>query len=211
MYTKLRGGKTMKPLKPKEQKVLDYITKYIETEGFSPTVREICRALDISSTAAVFYILRRLEEKGHIITSNKKSRTIRLASKENTSESESLRVPLLSKVSGGPSALAIENIDGYVDFPKIMGEGRANLFALRVIGNDMAASGILNGDIVIIESGKHFTSGLVAAEQDGSVVIGYASHNGKDTVLKRAQDSDSSDQIPYVSILGRIIADYRFY
>ena len=68
-----------------------------------------------------------------------------------------------------------------------------------------------NGDIVIIESGKHFTSGLVAAEQDGSVVIGYASHNGKDTVLKRAQDSDSSDQIPYVSILGRIIADYRFY
>ena len=43
----------------KTQQVYEYINRFISDNGYSPTVREICHACDIKSTATAFGIMNR--------------------------------------------------------------------------------------------------------------------------------------------------------
>ena len=47
----------------KQQRVLDYVRKQIKEEGYAPSVREICKALDLKSTSTVHGYLARLKKK----------------------------------------------------------------------------------------------------------------------------------------------------
>ena len=40
----------MKPLKDREEKILQFMASEIKLKGYPPTVREICSALNIKST-----------------------------------------------------------------------------------------------------------------------------------------------------------------
>ena len=55
-------------LTPRERDVYDYILEAIRRDGFAPSVRDICTALDMKSTSTVHTYLNRLEEKGVIIS-----------------------------------------------------------------------------------------------------------------------------------------------
>ena len=65
-------------LEPKEQLVFDYIKENIRTRGYSPSIRDICSALNIKSTSTVHTCLERLEQKGYIQKEGGKSRTVRI-------------------------------------------------------------------------------------------------------------------------------------
>ena len=56
----------MEKLTPNEKKTYDYIRRMINDEGFAPSVRDICTACGIKSTATVHSYLNKLEEKGWI-------------------------------------------------------------------------------------------------------------------------------------------------
>ena len=45
----------MEKLTKKQEEVLTVIKKYIAEHGYSPSVREICELMDLSSTATVSY------------------------------------------------------------------------------------------------------------------------------------------------------------
>ena len=107
-----------------------------------------------------------------------------------------LRVPLLGRVTAGTPILAVENYDGYVDFPVSMAGGESDLFALRVMGESMIEAGILDGDIVIVNG--------------EATVKKFYKENG----CVRLQPCNASMQPIYaknVTILGRVIANFRFY
>lgn len=57
------------------------IQYFIEKNGYSPTVREICKMTGLNSTATVFYHLQILKRKGYISYIETKSRTIRIIKK----------------------------------------------------------------------------------------------------------------------------------
>ena len=63
----------------KQTQILECIHDYLDEHGYPPTVREICEAVDLSSTSTVHGHLSRLEKKGYIFKEKKCSRTIRLA------------------------------------------------------------------------------------------------------------------------------------
>ena len=65
-------------LNKRERAILKYIQKQMENNGYAPSVREIGRAVDLSSTATVQGYLNKLEEKGFIKKENQKGRTLRL-------------------------------------------------------------------------------------------------------------------------------------
>ena len=62
----------------RERAILKFIEKQIMTDGYPPSVREIGKAVGLSSTATVHGYLAKLEEKGYIKKKDKKGRTLNL-------------------------------------------------------------------------------------------------------------------------------------
>ena len=202
----------MVDLTQKEKDIFDYINDCLENNGYAPSVRDICSAVGIKSTSSVHEYLRRLETKGFIKKSSGKSRALSVEGSANSDSAKMKRVPILGRVTAGQPILAVENHDGYVDFPATMARGKANLFALRVMGESMIEAGILDGDIVVVESRQYADDGeiVVAMIEDEATVKRFYRDNGK----IRLQPANHTMQPIFardVTVLGRVIANFRFY
>lgn len=202
----------MTELTEKEMQIYQFVKNCIERDGYAPAVRDICRALGIRSTSTVHNYLHRLDAKGALQMSSRKSRALRIETDISESGEQTRRVPILGRVTAGVPILAVENYDGYVDFPTVMSRGRSNLFALRVMGESMIEAGILDGDIVIVESLHHADDGdiVVAMIEDEATVKRIYRDNGR----IRLQPANSAMKPIYtedVTVLGKVIANFRFY
>ena len=51
----------------KQQRVLDYVREQIKKDGYAPSVRDICKALDLKSTSTVHGYLARLEKNYELL------------------------------------------------------------------------------------------------------------------------------------------------
>src|SRR5271157_2882783 len=76
--------------------ILQFIHGFIVERGYSPTVRDILKGCEISSTAVVQYHLDVLEREGHIHRDPEIFRSIRLSQKKNT-----VIVPILGTIAAG--------------------------------------------------------------------------------------------------------------
>ena len=199
-------------LTQKEKDVYEYITDCIEKDGYAPSVRDICAAVGIKSTSSVYEYLRKLESKGYIKKSSGKSRALTVEGGTQNDSGKMKRVPILGRVTAGQPILAVENYEGYVDFPVTMARGRANLFALRVMGESMIEAGIMDGDIVVVESKRYADDGeiVVAMIEEEATVKKFYRDNGR----IRLQPANHTMQPIYareVTVLGKVIANFRFY
>ncbi len=202
----------MVELTQKEKEIYQYITECLEKNGYAPSVRDICGAIGIKSTSSVHEYLRRLETKGYIKKSSGKSRALSIDGDKRADSVRMERVPILGRVTAGQPILAVENYEGYVDFPSSMARGKANLFALRVMGESMIEAGILDGDIVVVESKRYPDDGeiVVAMIDDEATVKRFFRESDK----IRLQPANHTMQPIYsreVTILGKVIANFRFY
>ncbi len=202
----------MDDLTLKEKEIYHYICECMEKNGYAPSVRDICASLNIKSTSSVHGYLRRLEMKGYIKKSSGKSRALTIESDKKNDSVKMERVPILGKVTAGVPILAVENYDGYVDFPSSMARGKANLFALRVIGESMIEAGILDGDIVIVESRRYADDGeIVVAMIDDEATVKRFFKEPEHIRLQPENRTMSPIYSRDVTILGKVIANYRFY
>lgn len=203
----------MPDLKPKERKVLDFIRDSITENGFAPSVRDICVALDIKSTSTVHLYLRRLEEKGYIDRCDGKSRAIRVDSYHTAPRDEnSYRVPILGQVAAGVPILTVENFDGYLDYTTMKKYDKDALFALKVSGTSMIEAGILDGDYVVVEQRPYADNGdiVVAMIDDSATVKRFFKEKGR----YRLQPENAAMKPIYtdeVTVLGKVVACIRYY
>jgi repressor LexA len=199
-------------LTEKEKEVYKFITECLESNGYAPSVRDICAAVGMKSTSSVHEYLRRLETKGYIKKTSGKSRALSIDGGSNTESSKMKKVPILGRVTAGQPILAVENYDGYVDFPVTMARGKANLFALRVMGESMIDAGIMDGDIVVVESRQYADNGeIVVAMIDEEATV---KRFFRDEGVIRLQPENQTMQPIYskdVTVLGKVIANFRFY
>lgn len=200
-------------LTPREKEIYDYIIETIKNDGYAPSVRDICAALNVKSTSTVHAYLTKLEEKGAITKSAGKSRTLRVDESNPHKSSTTLRVPILGKVAAGMPILAVENYEGYIDVPKPSSRMTGNdLFALKVQGESMIEAGIMDGDLLVIEKCNTATDGeiVVALVEDEATVKTFYKEDGR----FRLQPENSSMKPIYakeVIILGKVVASMRFY
>ena len=202
----------MNELTVKEQRVLDYVQQSIELEGYAPSVRDICASLGIRSTSTAHMYLRKLSEKGYIRKNDGKSRAVTLEHSRFSGGEKIIRVPLLGKVTAGVPITAVQNYDGYVDYPAGMCDVNSNLFALRVMGESMKDAGILDGDIVVVESRQYADDGEIvgAMIDDEATVKRFYKENGHYR-LQPENDAYEPIIVPEVAIIGKVVSLLRSY
>ena len=199
----------MRKLKPQEQRVFDYVAASINENGYAPSVRDVKNALGFKSTSTVHMYLNRLEEFGLIRKEDGKSRAITLEGGIGSAD----RVPVLGKVTAGLPILAEENFDGYVEFATPTRQyDPKDLFALRVSGTSMIGVGIMDGDYVIVNKTEYAENGeiVVALIEDSATVKTFYREEGR---VRLQPENDEYEPIfaESLSILGRVIASFRFY
>ena len=131
-------------LNERAREIHQFIQRYRREKGSAPTIREIGRQFDISSTNGVRYYLNLLEKAGYIRRTGGISRGI-----GPSSESGTHGIPVLGRVAAGQPILAEENWSGSLELTGMFGETE-RLFALQVRGDSMIDAGILPGDYVIV-------------------------------------------------------------
>ena len=141
----------METLTKKQEVVLDFLKKSIAKNGYPPTVREICKALGLSSPATVQSHLNILEEKKYIKKGDSKNRAIELLVENEYEEKEVIDVPLLGTVTAGTPIEAIEMPDEFFTLPAYLIPNKKEVFTLKVDGTSMINVGINSGDIVIVQ------------------------------------------------------------
>ncbi|MBW2027800.1 MAG: transcriptional repressor LexA [Deltaproteobacteria bacterium] len=134
-------------LTEKQKAFLEYIYRYLEEWGRSPSFDEICSHFGFRSYNTVTTYLRTLERKGYISLPGKKNqkRAIRVISPVETKRFE---LPLLGKVAGGKPIEAVEDVNAIEVPPSMAGKGEH--FVLQVRGDSMKEDGILDGDFIVV-------------------------------------------------------------
>ena len=201
----------MEKLTEKQNVVLDFLKKSIATNGVPPTVREICKALNLSSPATVQVHLNTLEDKGYIKKGESKNRAIKLLVDNEYEEKEIVDVPLLGKVTAGSPIEAIEMPDEYFSLPAYLIPAKKEVFTLRVQGTSMIEAGIHDGDIVIVQKQDTARNGeiVVAMTEDNEVTL--KTFYKEDGYFRLQPENSTMDPIilDKVYIVGKAIGLYR--
>ena len=202
-------------LSTKQNDVLTFIKKFTAENKFTPSVREICKGLNLSSPATVHVHLTNLIDKGYIKRNPRNNRLLELMvpNEFEISHEEVVQIPLLGKVTAGNPIEAIENPDEYFPLPVGMIPKGKEVFTLKVSGESMINAGIYDNDIVIIERVNTAKSGdiVVAMNEDNEVTL-KTYYKEKDYIrLQPENDFMVPIILKNVTILGKAIGLYRSF
>jgi repressor LexA len=190
----------------KSQEVYKFIENFIIENGYSPTVREICKACDIKSTATAFIYMNELAANGYInkhkVGENKRRA---VAIKQNM-----VKVPLIGTVAAGEPIFAQENYEDYFSIPSNLFNCDGDMFMLTVQGSSMINIGMYNGDKIVVQKQETAENGeiVVALVDDSATVKRFFKRDGK-IILHPENDSMSDFVFDDVVILGKVVGLMR--
>ena len=197
-------------LTKRQQEIFEFIKRYSSEHGYPPTVRDIGKAIGLTSSSTVHAHLSNLEKLGLLRRDPTKPRALELlgqAAKKVVPGPTGL--PLVGRVAAGAPVLAEENIEDYIDVPVIAG-GDAGEYVLRVHGDSMKDAGILEGDFVVVRPQD--------TAEDGQIIVALV---GEEATVKRffkesdhirlQPENDALEPIRVrdVQILGRVVGVCR--
>jgi len=210
-------------LNKREKSILKFIEKKIKEDGYPPSVREIGKAVGLSSTATVHGYLAKLRDKGYIKKEDKKGRTLKLLKGGNGqpinntnnneknfyAQKELIDVPLVGKITAGMPILAVENVTDTFPIP-IDFVGSSECFMLTVRGESMIEAGILDGDYILVRKQPNAINGeiVVALIEDEATVKTF--YKEKDHIRLQPENPTMNPIIvPDCNILGKVIGVFR--
>lgn len=211
-------------LTARQEEILNFIKQFREENGYPPTLREIGKKFEISSTFGVKRHLDALVKKGYLNIESNASRGIsfqldtvhNLNSIPNLSErNENFnKIPIVGRVAAGSPVLAIENIEGDVVIDPSFMKKSENSFALRIKGDSMINAGIFEGDLVIVLPVKDAANGdiVVAMINDEATVKTYENKKNKIRLIpenEKYSPIEINDLLEF-SIIGKVIGVLRW-
>jgi repressor LexA len=204
-------------LTKRQKEVLDFIARFMDENGYSPSYEEIARGLNLASLATVHKHITALDNKNYLKRGFNQSRSLDFGPKyvqEQRRQRHDLEVPLLGRIAAGAPVESLEQRAtlNFADFA-----GNADTFALEVRGDSMIEDHICDGDLILLER--------TTEVRDGDIVVALVA--GMETTLKRLYRESSGNRIRLqpanssmepifvpardVQIQGRLMAVLRKY
>lgn len=201
-------------LSSRQHAILDYIKKEVKEKGYPPSVREIGEAVGLASSSTVHGHLARLEKKGLIRRDPTKPRAIEILDENDIREEDislqTIKIPVLGKVTAGEPILAVENVEEYFVLPEHM-VGSDTVYMLRIQGTSMIDAGILDGDYVIVRQQSVANNGdivVAMTEEEEATVKRFFKE--KNHIRLQPENPDMEPiLLPTVTILGKVIGVFR--
>ena len=164
-------------------KIMDFLTRFQNVNGYSPSIREVGESIGVQSTSLVDYYLKQLEEMGYIDRNEHVSRSIRIlrtmhdqvvTTMEKAAETinELLSIPILGRIVASTPIPVPSSDLGYFDSESSVEIARSllpsrekvnELFALEVQGDSMIDAMINDGDIVVMKRSQDANNGEMVA------------------------------------------------
>jgi len=201
-------------LTKRQQEIFDFIKRYSSEHGYPPTVRDIGKAIGLTSSSTVHAHLANLEKLGMIRRDPTKPRALELLGQAKEAAKKVVPtgpsgLPLVGRVAAGAPVLAEENIEEYIDVPEIAG-GDAGEYVLRVHGDSMKNAGILEGDFVVVRPQDTATDGEIVVALVGEEATVKRFFRESDHIrLQPENEAMDPIRVHEVQILGRVVGVCR--
>jgi repressor LexA len=196
-------------LTKRQREIFEYVKRYGEEHGYPPTVRDIGKAIGLTSSSTVHAHLANLEKLGLLRRDPTKPRAIEVLVDKAKAAVAPAGLPVVGQVAAGRPVLAEENIEEYIPVPQIAG-GDEGGFVLRVKGDSMTGAGIFEGDYVVVRPQE--------TADDGEIVVALVEEEATVKRFFREQDhvrlqpeNDALEPIRSrdVQLLGRVVGVCR--
>lgn len=196
-------------LTKRQQEIFDYIKRYSAKHGYPPTVRDIGKAIGLTSSSTVHTHLSNLEKVGLLRRDPTKPRAIEVLVDKAKRAVTPNGLPVVGQVAAGAPVLAEENIEEYLDVPTLAG-GDEGDYLLRVAGDSMKDAGILEGDHVVVRRQDTARNGeiVVALVEDEATVKRFFKERGH-VRLQPENSAMEPIRAKDVTVLGRVVGVCR--
>jgi repressor LexA len=196
-------------LTKRQQEIFEYVKRHGAEHGYPPTVRDIGKAIGLTSSSTVHAHLANLEKLGLLRRDPTKPRAIEVLVDKAKSAVSPVGLPVVGQVAAGQPVLAEENIEEYVPVPQIAG-GDEGEFVLRVTGDSMIKAGIFEGDYVVVRPQETATDGEIVVALVGEEATVKRFFKEKDHVrLQPENDAIAPILSREVKLLGRVVGVCR--
>ena len=203
-------------LNKREKAIIKFIEKQINEKGYPPSVREIGKAVGLSSTATVHTYIAKLKEKGYLSKEDQKGRALKLLKGGKPQEPKTVYngreladVPVIGKITAGEPILAVENITDTFPIP-IEFVGNSESFMLTVRGESMIEAGILDGDYILVKKQDIARNGEIVVALIGEEATVKTFYKEKDHIRLQPENSTMDPIIvPNCKILGKVAGVFR--
>jgi repressor LexA len=170
-------------LTPRQQQILELIEDAIKNTGAPPTRAEIAAVLGFKSINAAEEHLRALAKKGAIDLVSGTSRGIRLKNLNDVRSNPKphrqlafaveslaqLALPLIGRVAAGSPILAQEHVEQTFHLESALFQKKPD-YLLKVRGMSMKDIGIMDGDLLAVQSTKVARNGQIVVARIGEEV-----------------------------------------
>ena len=201
----------------RQRQVYDYISDFVQRNGYSPSFEEIGEGMGLSSLATVHKHISNLEKKGLLTRDYNRSRSIDLLPpkgrlKQAMAVNTTMVLPLLGKIAAGQPIEAVQNPEtiSLADFVR-----SKEVFVLEVRGDSMQDEHIMDGDYVLVEKIKTAHNGdiVVALVDTTDATLKRFYREGDNIRLQPSNAAMKPIILPAVSveIQGRVIGVLRKY
>lgn len=164
----------------RQREIYDFISRFVDDHGYSPSFEEIAEGVQLSSLATVHKHIGNLETKGLLKRDYNRARSIDLVKPKGqlkkafaaAAASAMPGLPFMGRIVAGQPLEAVENPEtiSLGDFT-----GSKEVFVLEVAGESMQDEHIVDGDYILVERTN--------TARDGEIVVALV--DGSDTTLKR--------------------------
>ena len=195
-----------KRMPARRRRILEFIQEFMSENGIPPTVRDVQKACEVSSTSVVDYNLRILERDGYLNRRPDVARGIELLDSDGQPVSNAPRIHIVGPIAAGQpipafstedaaSSAEFDTIEVAPDLPRRHGQ----LYGLTVKGTSMIDALIDDGDVVIIKPTNDAT--------DGEMVVAWLKSEEEATLKKFYLEGDRVRLQPANSLMDPIYCD----